>query len=165
MDDRLIDAWARIPSAVREGWGLDIFGQGEWETMLRERIAAHGIEDSARINSPTKQIFDEYATSAFLVMSSHYEGFPMVMIEAMASGLPVVSFGFKCGPRDIIREGGNGLVVPEGDVPALASAMACLMSDDALRARMSQEARQVVETYSEDNVMQQWKQCFDSLTA
>jgi glycosyltransferase involved in cell wall biosynthesis len=163
--DRLIDAWARIPSAVREGWRLDIFGQGEWETMLRERIAAHGIEDSARINAPTKQIFDEYATSAFLVMSSHYEGFPMVMIEAMACGLPVVSFGFKCGPRDIIREGGNGLVVPEGDVPALASAMARLMSDDALRERMSQEARQVVETYSEENVMQQWKQCFDSLTA
>ena len=163
--DRLLDAWALIPSAVREGWRLDIFGQGEWETLLRERIAAHGIGDSARINAPTKKIFDEYADSAFLVMSSHYEGFPMVMIEAMACGLPVVSFGFKCGPRDIIREGRNGLVVPEDDIPALASAMARLMTDDALRERMSQEAPQVVGTYSEESVMQLWKQCFDSLTA
>ena len=163
--DRLLEAWALIPSAVRAGWRLDIFGQGEWETMLRDRIAALGIEESARINAPTKQIFEEYADSAFLVMSSHYEGFPMVMIEAMACGLPVVSFGFKCGPRDIIREGRNGLVVPEGDIPALAAAMARLMTDDALREGMSREARQVVGTYSEERIMQLWKQCFDSLTA
>ena len=89
----------------------------------------------------------------------------MVMIEAMACGLPVVSFGFKCGPRDIIREGRNGLVVPEGDIPALAAAMARLMTDDALREGMSREARQVVGTYSEERIMQLWKQCFDSLTA
>ena len=163
--DRLLDAWAQIPSAFREGWRLDIFGQGEWETMLRERIAALGIGNSARINAPTKKIFEEYADSAFLVMSSHYEGFPMVMIEAMACGLPVVSFGFKCGPRDIIREGGNGLVVPEGDIPALASAMARVMADGALRERMSAEARKVVGTYSEARIMQLWEQLFDSLTA
>jgi len=133
--------------------------------MLREQADRLGIADSARINPPTGRIFDEYARSAFLAMSSHFEGLPMVMIEAMACGLPVVSFDYPCGPKDIIREGENGLTVPEGDVAALAGAMARLMADAALRQRMSGEARKVTEAYSEENVMRQWQQCFDSLTA
>ena len=163
--DRLLDAWALIPAATREGWSLDIFGQGEWETMLREQAARLGIADSARINRPTGRIFDEYAGSAFLAMSSHFEGLPMVMIEAMACGLPVVSFDYPCGPKDIIRNGENGLTVPEGDVAALAGAMARLMADATLRQRMSGKARKVTEAYSEKNVMKLWQQCFESLTA
>ena len=163
--DRLVDAWALIPATTREGWALDIFGQGEWEQKLREQADRLEIADSLRINRPTSRIFDEYARSAFLAMSSHFEGLPMVMIEAMACGLPVVSFDYPCGPKDIIREGENGLMVPKGDAPALARAMARLMTDEALRQRMSGEARKVTEVYSEDNVMKQWEQCFDSLKA
>ena len=162
--DRLLDAWAQIPAATREGWSLDIFGQGEWEQMLKERIDRLEISDSAHLCGPTQQIFDEYARSAFLAMSSHFEGLPMVMIEAMACGLPVVSFDYPCGPKDLIREGENGLTAPEGDVTALAGAMARLMEDAMLRQRMSGEARKVTEAYSEENVMRQWQQCFDSLT-
>lgn len=163
--DRLLDAWALIPDEVRKDWTLDIFGQGEWETMLKEKAAVLGISDSARINRPTSRIFDEYARSAFLAMSSHYEGLPMVMIEAMACGLPVVSFDYPCGPKDIIREGENGLIVPEGDTAALATAMARLMENAELRQHMSEEARKVTSAYSEENIMRLWKQCFDSLTA
>lgn len=161
--DRLLDAWAQIPAAVREGWTLDIFGQGEWMQMLQEQIGRLGIGDSAHLCGPTRQIFEEYGRSAFLAMSSHYEGFPMVMIEAMACGLPVVSFDYPCGPKDIIREGENGLIVPEGDIPALADAMGRLMADTALREQMSEAARDVTRTYSEENVMNQWKQCFENL--
>lgn len=161
--DRLLDAWALLPEDLRRTWRLDIFGQGEWETMLKERIGRLGIADNARINAPTADIFREYAASAFLVMSSHYEGFPMVLIEAMASGLPGVCFGFKCGPRDILRDGKNGRLVPEGNVPALAKAMEELMRDDEMRKRMGEAAREVTQTYSEQNVMEQWRKCFDSL--
>ena len=163
--DRLLDAWALIPDEAREGWTLDIFGQGEWEQMLKEQTVRLGISDSARINRPTSRIFDEYARSAFLAMSSHYEGLPMVMIEAMACGLPVVSFDYPCGPKDIIREGENGLIVPEGDTAALAKAMTRLMGNAELRQLMSEEARKVTSSYSEENIMRKWKQCFDSLTA
>ena len=163
--DRLLDAWALIPDEVRKDWTLDIFGQGEWEMMLKEKASVLGISDSARINRPTSRIFEEYARSAFLAMSSHYEGLPMVMIEAMACGLPVVSFDYPCGPKDIIREGENGLIVPEGDTAALAKAMARLMGNAELRQLMSEEARKVTSSYSEENIMRKWKQCFDSLTA
>ena len=162
--DRLLDAWALLPEELRTEWRLDIFGQGEWELMLKGQIGRLGIEDSAHIHAPTARIFEEYAASAFLVMSSHYEGFPMVLIEAMACGLPGVCFGFKCGPRDIIKDGVNGRIVPEGDIPALAKALEELMRDDALRGRMSAEARKVTQTFSEQKVMDRWKRCFDSLT-
>ena len=161
--DRLLQAWALLPEDLRADWRLDIFGQGEWEPMLRQMTADLGITGSARINRPTTQIFQEYAASAFLAMSSHYEGFPMVLIEAMACGAPGVCFGFKCGPKDIIRDGENGLIVPEGDIPALARAMERLMRDDALRAQMSARAREVTDIYSEENVMEQWEKCFQDL--
>ena len=163
--DRLLDAWARIPDDLRVEWKLDIFGQGEWKEMLEERINQLGIGASAGINPPTKEIFNEYASSAFIVMSSHYEGLPMVLIEAMSCGLPGVCFDFKCGPKDIIRDGQNGLLVPEGDVPTLAKAMETIMRDDSLRSTMSAEARKVAADYSEEKVMEKWNRSFKELLA
>ena len=161
--DRLVKAWALLPSDLRDSWQLEIFGQGEWEVRLQELIRKRGVKESARVNAPTKEIFREYAASSFLVMSSHYEGFPMVLLEAMACGLPGVCFTFPCGPKDVIEDGKNGLLVPEGDIPALAVAMERLMRDQALRERMSTAAREIIRTYSEEKVMQQWIQCFNSL--
>ena len=100
--DRLIMAWEKVHEIIQD-WRLDIFGQGEWKDILQKMIDERGLQDCIKLNAPTKNIGAEYANSSMLVMSSNYEGFPMVMIEAMACGLPVVSFDFKCGPRDIIN--------------------------------------------------------------
>ena len=161
--DRLLDAWALLPEELRKTWRLDIFGQGEWEQMLNEQIARLGIGGSARINKPTNAIFEEYAASDFLVMTSHYEGFPMVMIEAMACGVPAVSFDFLCGPRDIIAPGLNGIIVPEGDVPALAAEMQRLMEHPEQLENMSAQARKISEAYSEDAVMGRWNLYFTDM--
>lgn len=162
--DRLIEAWRIVMEDRRFGdWKLDIFGQGEWKPMLQDMIAEYSLEDSAAIHAPVKDIWKEYAESSFLAMSSHYEGFPMVMIEAMSCGLPVVTFGFKCGPADIIKDGINGFVVPEGDVEALAFRMKTLMEDDSIRSGMSREAAKVTRTYSEENVMARWLGLFRQL--
>ena len=99
-----------------------------------------------------------------LVMSSHYEGFPMVMIEAMACGLPVVSFDYKCGPKDIIDYGINGLLVKDGNIEGLANAMIRLMDDESYRKQLSANARKVTETYSEEAIMTRWIHLFASLT-
>ena len=150
--DRLVRAWDIVQrnKAFRD-WQLDIFGQGEWREMLQRMIDERGLQDSLHLNRPTKQIGDEY-------------GFPMVMIEAMACGLPVVSFDFKCGPKDIIRDGENGLTVADGDIEGLAAAMMKIMSDNRYRTTLSANARKVVATYSEEAVMAQWLHLFTSLT-
>lgn len=162
--DRLIQAWALVQQDKRfADWQLDIFGQGEWKDMLENMIQEKGLAQTVRINRPTNAIGKEYSRSSLLVMSSHYEGFPMVMIEAMACGLPVVTFDYKCGPRDIIDDGMNGLLVKEGDIEGLAAAMMKVMENEELRQRMSQQARKVTERYSEEVVMKQWVSLFVSL--
>lgn len=162
--DRLIRAWAVVQKDGRfADWRLDIFGQGEWRDSLLRMVDEAGLSRSVSINRPTQAIGREYARSAFLVMTSHYEGFPMVMIESMACGLPVVSFDYKCGPRDIIADGINGLLVPEGDITRLAEVMAWLMADASYRQSLSDKALQVTATYSEEAVMAKWVNLFTSL--
>lgn len=162
--DRLIAAWSRVQTTTEfKDWHLDIFGQGEWQEMLEQRIKDYHLTETASINAPTKKIGDEYAKSSLLVMSSNYEGFPMVMIEAMACGLPVVTFDFKCGPRDIIGHEKNGLLVKNDDIDALADAMKCIMLDDDYRKRLSEEACKITQKYDENKIMQQWHDLFMSL--
>lgn len=164
--DRLIQAWELVQHTGKfTDWKLDIFGQGEWREMLQQMIDKAELQNTVCLNRPTKQIGEEYVKSDMLVMSSNYEGFPMVMIEAMACGLPVVSFDYKCGPKDIIQTGINGLLVPNGDIQALADAMMKEMEDEAYRKMLSLNARKVVDTYSEQAVMSQWIRLFTSITA
>ena len=164
--DRLVQAWQLVRHTGKfTDWKLDIFGQGEWREMLQQMIDKAELQDSVRLNRPTKQIGEEYVKSDMLAMSSNYEGFPMVMIEAMTCGLPVVSFDYKCGPKDIIQPGINGLLVPNGDIQALADAMMKVMEDEAYRKMLSLNARKVVDTYSEQAVMSQWVRLFTSITA
>ena len=158
--DRLIQVWEKVHQQMPD-WRLDIFGQGEWKEMLQNMIDERGLNGTVKLNGPTKNIGQEYSESSMIVMSSHYEGFPMVMIEAMACGLPAVSFDFKCGPRDIIKEGENGLVVKDGDIDGLAKAMMTLMRDDELRRKMGENAKRVVETFSEAKVMDKWVRLYE----
>lgn len=160
--DRLIDAWVLVRKDGRfADWRLDIFGQGEWKEMLQRKIRTLGVGDSARLNAPVKDIAAEYKASSMLVMSSHYEGFPMVMVEAMSAGLPVVTFDYKCGPKDIIDDGRNGLLVKEGDIRGLADAMMSLMASPATLRRMSAEAKKVTERFSEEKVMGMWVRLYE----
>lgn len=163
--DRLILAWQRVQSTGRfKDWTLDIFGQGEWQEMLQQMINKAGLQSTARINRPTNNIVDEYIKSSLIVMTSNYEGFGMVLVEAMACGVPAIAFDCKCGPKDIIRQGENGLLVHNGDVDGLADAMMEVMADDDYRKMLSENAKAVVNTYSEQAVMARWLRLFEELT-
>ena len=163
--DRLIDAWKIIQQNRQfQDWQLDIFGQGEWKEKLQCQIEEYGLQSSVCLNRPSSAIYDEYRNSSLIVMSSNYEGFGMVLVEGMSCGLPAVAFDCKCGPKDIIRHGENGLLVKNGDIQGLADALMKLMGDDELRRRMSLEARKVTETYSEEVVMKQWMELFSMLS-
>lgn len=160
--DRLIDAWAMMLRKHPElsDRRLDIFGQGEWLVMLTEKIKASGLEGCVEIHRPTDNITAEYLDSSSLVMSSNYEGFGMVLVEAMACGVPCVSFDCPCGPKDIIEDGANGSLVRNGDIAGLAEAMARVLGDDALRAEMGAQARRITEKFSESAVMEKWMRLF-----
>ncbi|MCM1138960.1 MAG: glycosyltransferase family 4 protein [Muribaculum sp.] len=163
--DRLLRIWAKVKADKRFiDWHLDIFGQGEWRDRLLQLAVDLGIADSVNINDPVKNISDQYLNSSILAMTSNYEGFPMVMIEAMEMGLPVVSYDFKCGPKDIIKDGHNGILVRNGDEPGFVKALVSLMADEERRKVMGVNAHSVIDVYAEDVVMQQWMQLFNNLT-
>ena len=159
--DRLIEAWDIVVKDFRlADWRLDIFGQGEWHQMLSGMIQERGISSVTAINPPTNTINEEYLSSSLIVMTSNYEGFGMVLVEAMSRGVPAISFDCVCGPSDIISHEKNGLLVKNGDIEALAEAMKRVMLDDEYRRRLSCEAVKIADKYSEEKVMRKWVTLF-----
>lgn len=162
--DRLLEIWRLLHDSNRLGdWRLDIFGRGEWRERLRGMIARYRLTSSVSINEPTADIDREYAESSILAVTSNYEGFPLVMLEASAAGLPIVSFDCPCGPAEMIRDNDNGFLVPMGDNHRFANSLATLISSYELRRRMGERALERVAPYSEDIVMRQWINLFGEL--
>jgi glycosyltransferase involved in cell wall biosynthesis len=162
--DRLLRAWARL-IGDHPGWQLKIFGSGVDVKALRRQIRRLGIEDSAQMMGFTSSLHEEMSRASLYVMSSRKEGFPMVLLEAMAVGLPVVSFDCPTGPRDIIREGVDGHVVPEGDVDALAAAMSGLMADPARRKAYGSAAVEGAGRYDVAAIARRWEALFEEAAA
>ena len=162
--DRLVKAWEIVCGDEQlNDWRLDVFGQGEWREMLQAMIDERNLQDRMCLNEPSSKIYDEYRKSSIIVMTSNYEGFGMVLVEAMSCGVPAVSFDCVCGPKDIINHGENGMIVKNDDIEGLAEAMKMMMRDDDARKRMGENAKNVVDTYSEEVVMKKWINLFDSL--
>lgn len=160
--DMLLEAWNKVASEHPD-WKLAIYGKGEDYVKLQAVIRQYRLDNSVHIYPPTRDIVDRYLESSVYVMSSRYEGFPMVLPEAMACGLPCVSFAAPCGPTEIISDGEDGFVTLLGNVQALADRLSLLMSDDALRIKMGKNARQNIMRYSKDRVMKQWIDLFGEL--
>jgi glycosyltransferase involved in cell wall biosynthesis len=104
-----------------------------------------------------------YRSASIVAMSSRYEGLPMILLEAQAYGLPIVSFACKCGPADVVTDGVDGYLVPEGDAECLADKLVKLMDDELLRQRMGRAARKNSERYAEEVIMRRWISLFEGL--
>lgn len=162
--DRLIKAWSLLPKQILAEWELVIFGSGEQKTNLEALIKTLDVCSSIHILPPTNDIFNEYVKSAFLVMTSRAEGFGMVMAEAMSCGVPVISFDFSCGPKDIIEDGVNGFLVENGNIPAFSKKMEELITNESLRQAFSEKAKLVKDKFSEKKIMDMWVTYFEELT-
>ena len=123
-----------------------------------------GIDKSrCHLNGPVDNIRQEYLNSSIFVFSSRFEGFGMVLVEAMACGLPVVSFDCPCGPKDIITDTKDGLLIENGNVGSLALGLLQLISDNSLRIQMASAAKKSVERFEIENIARKWINLFDSL--
>ena len=160
--ERLIEAW-NILSPGFPGWKLDIIGNGEERDKLQDLIHAYHLDGQVTLVSPTKSIDKVYLDASLLAMSSRYEGLPMVLLEAQAFGLPIVSFACKCGPKDIVTDGETGFLVEENDIEGLARQLVKVMKDKNLRKQMGRKAKEASLRYAEDAVMAKWTALFDSL--
>ena len=160
--ERLVDAWHLLASRFPD-WNLVIIGDGEERPLLEQRIRSYGLERQVTLTRPTQEIDKAYMEASILASSSRYEGLPMVLLEAQAFGLPTVAFQCKCGPKDIVSDGINGYLVPEGDIAGMAQRLEILMKDEALRKRMGLKAKESALRFNEEVIMKKWMYTFQTL--
>lgn len=159
----LIDAW-KIVYQKHPDWIINIFGSGEYEDRVRKQIQDNGLQDVVIMNNPIDHIMEEYLKSSIYVMSSVFEGFAMVLLEAMSCGLPCVSFDCPYGPRNVITDGEDGILVEYLNSQALADNICKLIENEELRKRMGSNGRRNVLRFSRETIMPQWVELFKSLT-
>ena len=162
--DYLVAAWQQIHERHPD-WTLHAYGSGELHDDVCRWVQEHHVEDSFIMHEPTDNIMEKYLESSICVLSSRYEGFSLVIIEAMACGVPSVSFDSPFGPRTIIHNGVDGLLVDYLNTDALADGVCRLIEDEGLRRKMGEEARRGVLRFSEDSIMHQWMELFDGLVS
>lgn len=161
-NDLLLQAWAIIEKQML-GWSLDIYGNGNKEPYLRQ-MAELGIDQQrCHLFGPVTNVKEEYLSSSVFVLPSRFEGFGLVIIEAMACGVPVVAFDCEKGPRSIITDGENGFLIPPFDISLFAEKVMLLMRDKKLRCRMGANAQKAVSQYEIDRIGQQWKCLFEEM--
>ena len=160
--DMLLQAWSKIDKLYPD-WQLAIFGDGD-RTPYEKQMKTFGVDAKrCHLNGPTPNIQQEYVNSSIFVFSSRFEGFGMVLVEAMACGLPVVSFDCPCGPKDIVKDGEDGLLVENGNIDLLASSLSRLMNDETLRQSMSKAGLKNVQRFNIEQIAEQWRLLFESL--
>jgi glycosyltransferase involved in cell wall biosynthesis len=153
--DLLIAAFAQI-APERPDWRLRICGSGPWHERLERLAAEHGLSDRVSLPGPVEPLADEMNAAALFILSSRFEGFPLVLLEAMAKGMPVVAFDCPTGPGEVIDDHRNGLLVPAEDVDGLARAIAEATADTSLRRRLASEAARTASQYTIETVGPQW---------
>lgn len=155
----LIDAFASL-AGQHPQWDLVILGDGPLRLSLAKQIQAAGLGGRVFMPGRAGNVGSWYERADLYVLSSRVEGFPNTLGEAMAHGCAAVSFDCDTGPRDLIRQELDGLLVPPGDVGALAQALGRLMQDDMLRGQMAGRALEVRSRYSMQRVLGLWDELF-----
>ena len=163
--DRLLEVWRlvcdRLP--MGHGWTLRLAGDGELYDDLSAQIRRLDISDSVVLGRVEHDMETLYRNASILTMTSRFEGLPMVLLEASAFGIPAVCFDFKCGPKDVITPGKNGLIVPDGDIEGFADALLLLIQDLGKRRQMGQAAFNLAPRWHPDNILRQWTTLFEEI--
>lgn len=159
--DLLIKAWSLV-EPLHSNWSLHLYGDGEDKVKLEKLIASFNLQNIV-LKGSTNDVRAVYDNAEFYIMSSRFEGLPVVLIEAQSRGLPIVSFDCPSGPAEIVHHGIDGILVQDGNVSALAEAMIKMIKSPQLRQTMAREALQSAQTYHIDKVVEDWLQLFKSI--
>jgi glycosyltransferase involved in cell wall biosynthesis len=153
--EALFSIWS-IAHAKKPDWILQIYGDGE----EKHRFTSLDGRENVHIHPATTQIFEKYSESSFLILTSRYEPFGLVLIEAMSCGLPVIAFDCPNEPRDIITDGEDGFLIPMGNNAMFAERIIYLMEHPEERLRMGRNALKKSQKYPMEHIVEQWKQLY-----
>ena len=159
--ERLIEIWGMVASNHTD-WHLDIYGEGRMYDKLMHMKKIYKAENLT-IHNCTSDISREYANSSICAVTSHFEGFSLVLLEAMRHGLPCIAFDCPFGPRSIIDDGINGFLIDNDDKKAFAEKLCYLIENIELRIKFSKAAVRKSSVFEKDSIMQQWKYLFEQL--
>ena len=160
--DLLLQAWRLVIEKEKE-WKLNIVGSGEDEMLLKQLAKDLNINEFVEFLPATKDIERVYLNTSILVMSSRFEGFPLVLLEAKSFGIPTISFNCKTGPEDIIINEVDGFLVQSGDINELALKMLDLISNESKRKLYGKNSLAVIEKYSVATFSDHWCNIFNTL--
>ena len=161
-NDLLLQAWAIIEKQMHN-WSLDVYGNGN-KTPYQKQMTELGVDQQrCHLFGPVADVKTEYLSSSVFVLPSRFEGFGLVIIEAMACGVPVIAFDCENGPRSIIADGETGFLIPAFDINLLAEKVMLLMNDHELRYRMGKNAQKAASQYDIERIGHQWKRLFEEL--
>lgn len=163
-NDLLLKAWNKVEKQC-QGWTLDIYGQGN-QNPYRELMKELGIDESrCRLYGSITDVNNIYQGSSIFTLPSRFEGFGLVIIEAMACGVPVITFDCENGPRNILTNNQDGILVKPFDIDEYADSLLRLIQDDELRSQMGKCAHESSKRYLIEDIAQKWKDLFDEITA
>lgn len=157
-----IMAFNRVAKDVPDA-KLDLYGRGSEEEILKKLIKENNLENNVFIKGFTNNSYKVFQNSALSLMPSDREGMSLSALESMASGCPIISYDFKYTPKDIIENGINGVIVPHGDINALADNIIDLLTNDEKRQSMSREAKKITEKFSEERLIREWNELFEEV--
>jgi glycosyltransferase involved in cell wall biosynthesis len=161
--DLLIDAYVPI-AHEHPDWQLRIYGDGNRQQRLRRRILRYGVYNNVFLMGKTQRLGEFMSRAAVFALSSRYEGFGMVIVEAMSKGLPVVSFDCPRGPAEIIDPGRDGILVPSQDVAGMTQALRDVIQDSERRSRYGAAAIEKAQQFQIDQIGAQWETLLAELT-
>lgn len=160
--DLLIQAWALVANQY-SNWTLDIFGTGSLEESLNKLILELNLSNSVKLRGITKNVSQELQRSSFYVLPSRYEGLPLVMLECLSCGLPMIAFDCETGPADIIENNDCGFLVNNGNIEELSKKIIFMIESSSQRVIQSINCTSKSDIYAVDSIMKVWQDLFEKL--